>query len=283
MTKNYYELLKDINSKPAPFEFYTAEELWTNEHTAKQMLSYHLHEEIDLSSRNHAFIDKSVEWISKRFSLDSASAIADFGCGPGLYAERLAGLGAQVTGIDFSKNSLEYARKKAAESKLNIDYQHGNYLEYETDRRFDLIIMIFCDYCALSPEQRRTMLRKFHTFLKPCGSLLLDVWTLNYFDKREEAATYEKNQMNGFWSPNDYYAFVNTFKYETEKVTLDQFTIIEPESVKTVYNWLQYFSTEMLKEEFESCGFTIKEWYADVAGAPDNTDSDATAVIAQKK
>jgi hypothetical protein len=89
--------------------------------------------------------------------------------------------------------------------------------------------------------------------------------------------------MNGFWSPNDYYAFVNTFKYETEKVTLDKFTIIEPESVKTVYNWLQYFSTEMLKEEFETCGFTIKEFYADVAGAPDNTDSDVIAVIAQKK
>jgi hypothetical protein len=34
--------LKEINSRPAPFQFYTADELWANEHTSKQMLEYHL-------------------------------------------------------------------------------------------------------------------------------------------------------------------------------------------------------------------------------------------------
>ena len=37
-----FKELKEINSRPAPFQFYTADELWTNEHTAKQMLGYHL-------------------------------------------------------------------------------------------------------------------------------------------------------------------------------------------------------------------------------------------------
>jgi len=36
-----YKQLKEINSRPQPFEFYTAAELWTNEHTTKQMLKYH--------------------------------------------------------------------------------------------------------------------------------------------------------------------------------------------------------------------------------------------------
>ena len=44
--------LKEINSRPAPFQFYTADELWTNEHTSKQMLEYHLNESLDLSSRS---------------------------------------------------------------------------------------------------------------------------------------------------------------------------------------------------------------------------------------
>ena len=52
--------LKDINSRPAPFQFYTAKELWTDEHTSNQMLAYHLNELVDASSRNKKFIERSV-------------------------------------------------------------------------------------------------------------------------------------------------------------------------------------------------------------------------------
>ena len=107
--------LVEINRRPEPFQFYTANELWTEEHTANQMLAYHLNDEVDASSRNSKFIEKSVEWIVSHFHVDKNTAIADFGCGPGLYANRLAERGATVTGIDFSDNSLRYARKIAAD------------------------------------------------------------------------------------------------------------------------------------------------------------------------
>jgi len=47
-----FEELEKINTRPRPFEFYTADVLWTDEHTSLQMLSYHLNSEVDLSSRN---------------------------------------------------------------------------------------------------------------------------------------------------------------------------------------------------------------------------------------
>ena len=159
---------------------------------------------------------------------------------------------------------------------------HGNYLEFETDRKFDLIIMIMCDFCALSPEQRKIMLSKFHSLLKPGGSVLLDVHSLNYFNKREESATYELNQLNGFWAPGDYYCFVNTFKYEEEKVILDKYTIIEESRTRVVYNWLQHFSKESLKKEFEKNGFVVEEMFSDVAGTPFSPESLEFAVIAIK-
>jgi hypothetical protein len=65
-SKMFNELEK-INQRPEPFEFYTADELWTNIHTAKQMLKYHLNESVDLSSRNKKFIEKSVDWITQQF------------------------------------------------------------------------------------------------------------------------------------------------------------------------------------------------------------------------
>ena len=274
--------LEDINSRPKPFEFYTAAELWTDEHTSEQMLQFHLNESIDLSSRNHAFIDRSVEWIASQFNVTADTAIADFGCGPGLYTTRLAQTGADVTGIDFSPRSIDYAKAAAAEKNLDITYHCQNYLDFEADKRFDLIIMIFCDFCALSPDQRKTLLQKYHTFLKPGGSLLLDVHSLNIFNEKQESATCELNQLNGFWSPNTYYGFVNSFKYDKEKVSLDKYTIIEKDRTRTVYNWLQYFSRESLTHELAENGFNVQDCFSDVAGTSFDPASPDIAVIAKR-
>ena len=275
--------LKAINLRPKPFECYTAEELWTNTHTAKQMLAYHLNDAVEASSRNRRFIDRSVEWMVARFEVGQNTKIADFGCGPGLYAARLAEKGAVVTGIDFSENSLNYARQTAAAKRLDINYVYANYLDFETDEKFDLIIMIMCDFSALSPVQRKTMLSKFNSMLKPGGAVLLDVHSINFFDHRIESATYELNQLNGFWAPNDYYGFVNTFKYGKEKVLLDKYTIIEESRKRVVYNWLQCFSKESLKKEFEENGFVADEFYSDVAGNPFVPESAEIAVVAARK
>ena len=277
-----FNKLKEINSRPHAFEFYTADELWTNEHTSKQMLKYHLNESIDAASRKMSFIERSIEWIASRFGVGKNTEIADFGCGPGLYTTLLAERGAKVTGIDFSKNSLEFAKQTATQKALAINYVHSNYLNFTTEHRFDLIIMIMCDFCALSPEQRKTLLSKFSSILKPSGRVLLDVYSLGSFDQKAESATYELNQLNGFWSPQDYYGFVNIFKYDQEKVSLDKYTIIEETQTRVVYNWLQYFSADSLTTEFEERGFKIESFLSDVAGSTFNPDSLEFAVIAKK-
>jgi SAM-dependent methyltransferase len=273
--------LEEINRRPRPFEFYTASDLWTDEYTSEQMLAFHLNGDIDVSSRNTAFIDRSVEWIVSRFNVGIGTAIADFGCGPGLYATRLARKRASVTGIDFSNRSILYARDIAREEGLTVRYVNQDYLDFETDERFDLIVMIMCDFCALSPAQRRKLLGTFHTLLKPGGSVLLDVYSLVAFDQRDEVAMYEVNHLNGFWSPNKYYSFVNTFKYESEKVILDKQTVVEADRTRIVYNWLQHFSPEEIEKEFAERGFRIEEFLSDVAGTPYAPESSEFAVVAK--
>jgi 2-polyprenyl-3-methyl-5-hydroxy-6-metoxy-1,4-benzoquinol methylase len=282
MEQLMFKELKEINKRPMPFQFYTANELWANEHTSKKMLDYHLNETIDVSSRNKNFFERSVEWIVSRFGVDKNTEIVDFGCGPGLYTTRLAERDAIVTGIDFSENSIKYAKQVAAQKDLIINYVLANYLDYQTINSFDLITMIMFDYCALSPEQRKLMLSKFYSLLKPDGSVLLDVYSMNSYKQKEESATYELNQQNGFWSPKDYYCFVNTFKYEKEKVILDKYTIIEETRKHIVYNWLQYFSKDSLKNEFEENGFKVEEIYSDVAGKIFSSDSTEIAIVANK-
>ncbi len=278
-----FEELERINSRPEPFEFYTAADLWTDEHTSQEMLRYHLNESVDLSSRNTDFIDRSVDWIVSHFKVKPGTKIADFGCGPGLYAARLAQQGVDVTGIDFSQRSIQYATESAAEEGLSITYVNQNYLEFETDAHFDLIIMIMCDFSVLSPKQRETLLTKFHRFLKPGGSVLLDVHSLAMFEQRQEAAAYGLNSLDSFWSPNKYYAFQNTFKYEQEKVILDKYTIVEADRIRTVYNWFQCFSPEALQREFARCGLQAEAFFGDVAGGAFDSDAGEFAIAATRQ
>ena len=275
--------LEQINSRPEPFQIYTAADLWTDEHTSEQMLACHLNTDIDVSSRRGEFIDQSVAWIGSHFNVGTGTRIADFGCGPGLYANRLAKLGASITGIDFSERSIEHARTVAAQAGLKVAYVNQNYLEFETEDCFDIILMIMCDFCALSPAQRMTMLEKFQVLLAPGGSVLLDVYSLSAFEHREEAVSYEGNLQNGFWSPEKYYGFLTTFKYDDVSVVLDKYTIVEAMRTRTVYNWLQYFSPESLRREFEKAGFTRHEFYGNVAGAPFAESASEFAIVGKRK
>ena len=112
---------------------------------------------------------------------------------------------------------------------------------------------------------------------------MLDVFSLNTYNKKEEIAIYEKNQLFGFWSPNEYYGFLNTFKYEEDKVVLDKHTIIEGNKTKVIYNWLKHYSVEEITRELEEAGFIVEEVYSNVAGDEYNEDAMEIAVVAKRK
>lgn len=278
-----FSVLESANEKPEPFSVYTARELWTDEHTSAQMLAYHLDGGIDVSSRRTSFIDDSVRWMTGRFGLTGDDRIIDFGCGPGLYTSRLARLGADVHGIDFSSRSIAYAREQAARNGLDIAYVEADYLEYRPAGRFDLITMIMCDFCALSPAQRAAMLEKFRGLLGKGGHIVLDVYSLSAFADKTEESTYEKNQLNGFWSADPYYAFVTSFKYDDEKVSLDKYTIVERDRQREVYNWLQYFTPESLEQEAHAAGLAIDEICGDVAGSEYDAGAPEFAAVLKKR
>lgn len=277
-----YHQLKKIDQRPKPYQFCTTETLWTDPHISQKMLDFHLNPETEPASRNHAFIDRSVQWVAERFSMGDGTRVADFGCGPGLYTIRFARLGARVTGIDFSQRSLDHARTQAAREGLDIAYVHQNYLDFSRDHRFDLITLIYCDFCALSPPQRQALLSVFYKHLENGGRVIMDVFSMKAFEKRQEMSTFAHRLMDGFWSAGDYYGFMKTIRYCREKVVLDKYTLIEPSRRWDVYNWLQYYTPESLKREIEPAGFRMEQVFSDVAGTPYQDDSAVFAVILKK-
>lgn len=279
-----YHFLNEVNAKPKVWSEYTAKELWTEPHISSQMLAYHLNPEVDAASRSYWFIDKSVEWMASTLHLNRDSCIIDLGCGPGLYTTRFAKKGIQnITGVDFSQRSIDFARKTAKEEGLSIHYVVQNYLNFQSDKKFDLVTMIMCDFCALSPAQRQQLLNVVSSILKPNGAFVFDVYTQRALERKKESASYEFGQMNGFWSPTEYYGFLNTFLYPDEMVSLDKYTIVEPTRTWNIYNWLQHFTLESLSQELASCHLVVEEVYGDIAGANYSEDTEEMAIIVRNQ
>ena len=248
------------------------------------MLAYHFDDTVNAASRSSTFINASIAWIITHFNITKNSKIIDFGCGPGLYTTKLAKFGADVTGIDFSKHSIAYAQELAKAENVVVNYHCEDYLQAEIEEKFDLIIMIMCDYCALAPDERKQLLQKFHSLLKKDGAILLDVCSFQGYKNVKQKASYEKNMLNGFWSEKPYYAFLNIDKYDDEKISVDKYTIFKEDGSRDeVYYWVQYFSKEKLAQELAQSQFIVSEYYSDVAGTPWSDSSEEFAVVIRKK
>ncbi len=66
--------------------------------------------------------------------------ILDIGCGGGLLCEPLHRLGANMTGIDASKNNIEIAKLHSKEMGLKINYIHSPPEDLNFENNFDVIL-----------------------------------------------------------------------------------------------------------------------------------------------
>jgi SAM-dependent methyltransferase len=261
-----FATLRRINERPAIYSRYTTEALWTSPDISEMLLRFHLDGEVDVASRRSGFIDASVDWISTSFGLGPGRRVIDLGCGPGLYTNRLARTGAHVLGVDFSARSIEHARADAERAGLDVEYLLDDYLAIELDPGYDLALMIMCDYCALSPAQRARLLGRVRDLLAPGGTFLFDVYSLAAFETWDEHIAYGERLMDGFWSSRPYYGFLDTFRYETEKVVLEKYTIVEEADVREYLNWFQHYDLASLTAEVEAAGLRVAAVHGDVAG-----------------
>jgi len=271
-----YDLLKDISCKPLPFSKYTAKDLWTQPYLASQMLSFHLSQETDLASRKNEDIASVVDWLNNKVSI-SGKSLCDLGCGPGLYTEKFFTSGADVTGIDFSKVSLDYARENTDQS---ISYIEADYLTDELPTGFDIVTLIYTDFCILSPSQRKLLLSKVKQMLNHNGVFIFDVAGLGALKEKQEFTSLEYKSMNGFWANNDYIGIQKSFIYEDEKISLDRYLIIEPTSKWEIFNWFQYFSAETISRELKNAGFNATWIGNGLSDAPVINDSNTMGIIA---
>jgi SAM-dependent methyltransferase len=271
-----------LQQKPAPFT--SGEPLfWDDPHISVHLLEAHLNPDIDAASRNPETIDRSVKWLVENLALKAGDSVLDLGCGPGLYTSRFARAGLQVTGVDYSHRSIEYATKFATENNLNIAYRHQNYLELNDKNRYDVVFLIYGDFCPLNPEQRTTLLNNVYRALKPNGKFVLDVSTREHRKKHGNKNRWQALE-SGFWKPGPHLVLEEGFDYPEQSIWLDQYTVIEANGKMSVYrNWFQDYTPETITNELAQNGFVVESLWGDLTGTFFTQESEWIGLVTYKK
>lgn len=273
--------LIQLQAKPEPFT--PGEPLfWDDPHISAQMLETHLNPDIDAASRRPEIIDRSVNWLIDILGLKAGDSILDLGCGPGLYASRFAQAGFRVTGVDYSRRSIEYASNYAKENNLEITYRYQNYLELNDENQYDAAFLIYGDFCPLSPEQRSVLLKNIYRALKPSGKFVLDVSTREHRMKHGNKNTWYAAE-SGFWKPGPHLVLEAGFDYPEGSIWLDQYTVIEADEKISVYrNWFQDYTPESITAELVQGGLAVESIWSDLTGTPYTPESEWIGVITHK-
>ncbi|MBE0601915.1 MAG: methyltransferase domain-containing protein [Firmicutes bacterium] len=266
-----------LDQTPAPYE--TGDEFWNDPYISGQLLPFHLNPDTDLASYRPETMDAICAWLPKAMGLQPGAAMADLGCGPGLYCAKLAAAGYRMTGVDRSESSLAYARVHAPAA----NFLRQSYLEPFGENAFDAAIMISQDYGVLSPDSRKTLLRHIHTALKPGGVFAFDVSSLRaYADRAAKAAPNWYAAKGGFYRPPDHLVLEKALPYPDIPAICDRISVLDHE-VKTYKFWQTFYAPETIGRELEAGGFRLVQALSGLDGTPYSGDSPAIGVIAQKE
>jgi 2-polyprenyl-3-methyl-5-hydroxy-6-metoxy-1,4-benzoquinol methylase len=82
------------------------------------------------------------DFIEQEINRDKSLKIIDIGCGTGRHSIELTKRGYHVTGIDLSDSQLAWAREKAKQLCLKIDFQKHDARNLPFKSEFDLAIML---------------------------------------------------------------------------------------------------------------------------------------------
>ena len=279
--KNLLEKILQYSVKPALFEP-GEPRFWDDPHISKGMLEAHLNPDNDLASRKHKTIDKEVDHLVSSGILKPGDRVLDLGCGPGLYTSRLAAKGLKMTGVDISRNSLNYAIAQAKEKDLDIEYRLMSFFALDYSGEFDAAIQTEGEIGTFSNEKRDILLAEIHHALKSRGLLVFDV-TMPAQNPNPCPRFHWYIADGGFWRPGRYIMLEQRFDYPEDDVYVDQFIVMDEDKLTVYRIWNHNYTLDSLKPVLEKAGFKILHTWNDLVGTPYKADGDWLAIVAVKR
>ncbi len=113
--------------------------------------------------------------LSLQWAHSLGGPLLDLACGTGRMALRMAQLGYQVTGVDITPEMISWARRKAEQQGLSIEWVVADARSFHLNKQFSLIYMLENAFqFFLTREDQEAMLACVRKHLLPHGCFLFE-------------------------------------------------------------------------------------------------------------
>ena len=230
---------------------------WNEPGFSRRMLLEHLSQAHDAASRRFETIDRQVEWIDSTILANKPTTILDLGCGPGLYAERLARRGHTMHGIDYSPASIEYAIEIAHRDNLPCTYACRDIRQAEFPCGMGLIMLIYGEFNVFSPTDAKIIIDKAWQVLEPGGWLLLEPHPFHIIQQLGEKPPSWYSSREGLFSEKPHVVLQENFWNEQLLTATMRYIVIEADTGQvTQYSQsMQAYQDDEYCSLLTSCGF----------------------------
>ena len=278
-------LMDLLQRNPQPEPWAEGEKIpWNEPGFSRRMLREHLSQEYDWASRRGITIEKHVDWIHQKILSGLPARILDLGCGPGFYTSRLAKLGHECTGLDFSPASIEYARDYAQNANLHCSYQLEDIRKAGFGSGYDLAMFIFGEFNVFTPQDARRILQKVYQAIQTKGSLLLEVHTFEVVRQVGLQASSWYSSDSGLFSDRPHLCLQENFWDEDRSVATQRYFIVDAQTgrVTRYASSMQAYTEDQYRNVLEECGFQGIAFYPSLTGENDPTQPGLLVIVANK-
>jgi len=279
-------LLDVIYRKVVPTPWVEGEKIpWSDPDFASRMLCEHLSQEHDAASRRFEIIDSHVSWIHDQVLEGKFTRVLDLACGPGLYANRLAGLGHRCVGIDFSPASIAYAQQQAMEKGLSVAFIQEDIRTAAYGDGYGLVTLVFGEFNVFRPAESRVILEKAYQALVPGGLLLLEPHTFEAVRKIGMQPSTWHTAKQGLFSSAPHFCLQENFWDADAKVAIERYYIIDAATGEVVRHSAstQAYTDDAYRALLAECGFAEVEIGLPAEWSTGGTGTDLTLVLSRKR
>ncbi len=279
------KLTEIVRRSPVPIPWEEGGNIpWNDPAFSRRMLDQHLSQDHDRASRRCDIIDRHVEWIHGALLKGKPGRVLDLCCGPGLYTSRLAALGHDCVGIDYSPASIEHARELSRESGADVEYVLGDVRDAEPGAGFDLVMLIFGELNVFPPADATLLVRKAHDALAPGGVLLLEPQRYDGIRERGEGPSTWYATDDGLFSDSPHLCLDESFWDEDSRTLTTRFYIVDAATgeVERHAMTVQAYTNKDYGRLLSEGGFDGGDFLDSLPGTPEDGFSELLAIVARK-
>ena len=277
-------LLDVVNRMPVPEPWQEGDNIpWDEPGFSERMLKEHLSQEHDAASRRSPKIEEHVGWIHSEVLGGQSTRILDLCCGPGLYTSRLATLGHECVGIDFSPAAIAYAQEQASAKALSCRYVQGDVRKADFGAGFGLVMMVFGQVNVFRRTEARAVLIKAREALTNGGTLLLEPQTLAAVETAGAAGRSWYSAAEGLFSCQPHLVLEESFWDIAEKAATTRYLVVDASSGLVTRHAMttQGYSDDEYAALLAECGFVDVRSFPSLTGREDSAQKEMFVLMAR--